>query len=169
MRRGDGEAVRLRRGREADVDDFVRIWQAIWRHGFAAVLGVDANDPRFIIGAAHGEFIPIARDVIVATLGDPVVGFSYRSRAMIEDLWVDPPFQGQGIGRRLLQGVVDAIAADRYQTASLDCLEANVHARRFYEREHWRFACRHTAWSPTLKRYVPRIRYEFDVWRSPRP
>jgi ribosomal-protein-alanine N-acetyltransferase len=161
--------VRIRHGTEADVDDFVRIWQAIWRHSFAQVLAVDASDSRFLMGMMHGQFIPIARDIIVAIRADRVVGFAYRNLAMIEDLWVDPPAQGHGVGRGLLRSAVDAIAADGYRTASLDCLEANTRARQFYEREQWRPAFRHTTWSQSLKRQIPRIRFELDVWRSVRP
>jgi ribosomal-protein-alanine N-acetyltransferase len=129
-------SVLIRHGTEADVDDFVRIWQAIWRHSFARILAVEPNDPRFRMGMAHAEFIPIARDIIVATRAERVVGFAYRNLAMIEDLWVDPLVQGHGIGRGLLRNAVDAIAADGYRTASLDCLEANTRARQFYEREN---------------------------------
>jgi ribosomal protein S18 acetylase RimI-like enzyme len=167
-RRQDRSAL-IRHGTEADVDDFVRIWQAILRHSFAQILAVEPNDPRFRMGMAHAEFIPIARDIIVATRAERVVGFAYRNLAMIEDLWVDPPFQGQGIGRELLRSAAGAIRVDGYRTASLDCLEANTRARRFYEREQWRPAFRHTTWSQSLKRQIPRIRFEFDVWRSVRP
>jgi ribosomal protein S18 acetylase RimI-like enzyme len=160
--------VRIRRGNEADVDDFVRIWQAIWRHSFAQVLAAEPSDLRFLMGMTYEELIPIARDVIVATRADRVVGFAYRNLAMIEDLWVYPAFQGCGIGRTLLRSTVDAIAADGYRTASLTCLEANTRARRFYEREQWRPAFRFTTWSQSLQRPIPRIRFEFDVWRSAR-
>lgn len=161
--------VRIRHGTEADVDDFVRIWQAIWRHSFAQILAADPSDSRFLLGMTHEQLIPIARDIIVATLADRVAGFAYRNLAMIEDLWVDPPAQGRGIGRGLLRSAVDAIAADGYQTASLDCLEANVRARRFYEREQWRPAFRYTTWSQSLERQIPRIRFELDVRQSVGP
>jgi ribosomal-protein-alanine N-acetyltransferase len=167
-RRQDG-GVRIRRGTEADVDDFVHIWQAIWRHSFAQILAVEPTDSRFLMGMTHAQFISIARDVIVATRADRVVGFAYRNLAMIEDLWVDPAVQGHGIGRRLLSSAIHAIAADGYRTAGLDCLEANMRARRFYEREQWRPAFRYTTWSESLQRQIPRIRFEFDVWRSMGP
>lgn len=69
---------------------------------------------------------------------------------MITDLRVDPPFQGNEIGHRLLEAATRAIAADGYRTASLDCLEANGRARRSYEREHWRPAYRHNTWLQSL-------------------
>jgi ribosomal-protein-alanine N-acetyltransferase len=113
----------------------------------------------------RADLIPIARALLVAECGLQVVGFSYRDRAMIEDLWIDPPFQGAGIGRRLLRTQIEAISADRYRTASLECLEANVHARRFYEREGWRPVYRYSRPSPLFHGNIPRIRFEYDVWR----
>lgn len=166
MKRRPPIAAQIRLGTEADIDEFVRIWQAIWRDSFAKILDVDANDPRFLLGMDHGEFIPIARDVIVATLAGRVVGFAHRKLAMIEDLWVEPTFQRRGVGRRLLEASVNAIATDGYRTASLDCLEANSGARRFYERENWRPAFRHVNWSQSLTRHMARIRFEYDIWRT---
>ncbi len=166
VKRRQGAGVRIRHGTEADVDEFVRIWQTIWRHSFAHVLAADPGDSRFLLGMTHQQLIPIARDIIVATLAERVVGFAYHNLAMIEDLWVDPSSQGRGIGRALLRSAVDAIGTDGYRTASLDCLEANIRARRFYEREQWRPAFRYATWSQSLQRQIPRIRFEFDVWRS---
>jgi GNAT superfamily N-acetyltransferase len=161
-------AVGIRRGTEADIDDIVRLSHAIWRHTLAQQLGVGLDQWRMIAGVMRTELIPIARAILVAERGAQVVGFSYRDRAVVEDLWVDPPFQRAGIGPRLLRTQVEAIAADGYRTASLECLEANVHARRFYEREGWRPIYRYSRPSPLFRGDIPRIRYEYDVWRSAR-
>jgi ribosomal-protein-alanine N-acetyltransferase len=161
-------AVRVRHGREGDVDAFVRIWQAIWRDGFAEMLAIDVDDSRFVMGMAHAALIPIARDIIVATLSGRVVGFVYRNLAMIDDLWVDPQVQGRGVGRLLLRRALATIAADGYRTASLDCLEANIRARQFYERQGWRPVFRYAPWSSSLTRGRPRVRFEFDLWRPGR-
>lgn len=165
MSRRDRTALHLRPGTEADVDDFVRIWREIWRHSFAAALDADVNDPRFIYGMEHADLIPVARRTIVALLNGRVVGFCFRDLAHIEDLWVEPATQGQGVGRELLAAAGRAIAADGYRTATLDCIEANAAARRFYEREGWRPALRFLTWSNSLTRHLPRIRFEYDVWR----
>jgi len=159
----------IRSGTEADIGEVVDISERIWRHSLAQVLGVDAESWSNIAGPLHAELIPIARALLLATLGSRVVGFSYRNRAVIEDLWVDPPFQGVGIGPRLLWTQINAIAADGYRTASLDCLEANIGARRFYEREGWRPVYRYSRPSQAFRRNIPRIRFEYDVWRRSRP
>lgn len=165
MKHIDRPLLRLRAGTEADVDDFIRIWRAIWRHSFAAALEADVNDSRFIYGMEHADLLPVARRTIVAMRNRRVVGFCFRDLAHIEDLWVDPVAQGQGVGRELLDAAVSAIAEERYRTATLDCIEANAAARRFYEREGWRPAFRFFTWSRSLTRHLPRIRFEFDICR----
>ncbi len=165
MKRGTATAVRIRSGTEADVDEFIRISHAIWRHSLAQVLGVDVDQWLMIAGTLHAQLIPVARAMLVAILASRVVGFSYRNCAMIEDLWIDPPFQREGIGPQLLSAAVEAIAADGYGTAMLECLETNVHARRFYEREGWRPVYRYSRASRLFRREIPRIRFEYDVWR----
>jgi ribosomal-protein-alanine N-acetyltransferase len=161
-------AAQIRSGTEADIDEIIRLSHAIWRHSLAQQLGVGVEQWPAIAGIMHAELIPIARAIMVARCGRQIVGFSYRDRAMIEDLWIDPPLQGSGIGPQLLRAQIDAIAGDGYRTASLDCLEANVHARRFYEREGWRPAYRYSRASPLFHRDIPRIRFEYDVWRLER-
>jgi ribosomal-protein-alanine N-acetyltransferase len=161
-------AVRIRPGTEADIAEIIRLSDAIWRHSVAKMLGIDLHHWPAIAGIMHAELIPIARAILVAARGSDVVGYSYRDSAMIEDLWVDPAFQGTGVGPQLLRAQVEAIAASGYRTASLECLEANVHARRFYEREGWRPVYRYSRPSPLFHRDIPRIRFEYDVWRPGR-
>jgi ribosomal protein S18 acetylase RimI-like enzyme len=162
-------AVRIRPGTEADIDEIVRLSLAIWRHTLARQLGAGIDQWSVISGMMRAELIPIARTILVVAHGQQIAGFSYRDRAMIEDLWVDPPFQGRGIGPQLLRAQIEAIAADGYRTASLECLEANVHARRFYEREGWRPIYRYSRASPLFHGDIPRVRFEYDIWRLGRP
>jgi len=165
MKRRGTMAVQIRSGTEADVDELVRISHAIWRHSVAKMLGLDVNHWPMIAGIMRAELIPISHAILVAARGSQAIGYSYRNGAMIEDLWVDPPFQGARIGSQLLRAQVETIAAGGYRTASLECLEVNVHARRFYEREGWRPVYRYSRASPLFHGDIPRIRFEYDVWR----
>jgi len=169
VKRAAAAAVHIRPGIEADIDGIIRLSHAIWRHSVAKMLGIDVHHWPAIAGIMHAELIPIARAILVAARGRQLAGYSYRDGAMIEDLWVDPAFQGTGVGPQLLRAQVEAIAANGYRTASLECLEANVHARRFYEREGWRPVYRYSRPSPIFHRDIPRIRFEYDVWRPGRP
>lgn len=161
-------AIQIRRGTEADIDEIIRFSHAIWRHTLAQQLRVGVEQWPMVAGVMRVELIPIVRAILVAACGLQVAGFSYRDGAMIEDLWIDPSFQGAGIGPQLLRVQIEAVAAAGYRTASLECLEANVRARRFYEREGWRPVYRYSRASPLFHGAIPRIRYEYDVWRLAR-
>ena len=52
-------------------------------------------------------------------------------------LFVDPEFQGRGIGRELLGHAVDVARERGFPSATLVTAVANARARRFYEREGW--------------------------------
>jgi ribosomal-protein-alanine N-acetyltransferase len=161
-------AIRIRRGSEADIDEIIGFSHATWRHTLAQQLGVGVEQWAMIAGVMRVELTPIARAILVATRGSQIVGFSYRDGATIEDLWIDPPFQGAGIGPQLLRVQIEAMAADGYRAASLECLKANLRARRFYEREGWRPVYQCSRASPLFRGAIPRVRYEYDVWRLAR-
>jgi GNAT superfamily N-acetyltransferase len=85
--------------------------------------------------------------VWVATRDDAVIGFATWSPSQDEDatertadvgaIYLDPPVVGQGIGRRLLEHVVDELTASGFTDATLWVLRSNDRARRFYERVGW--------------------------------
>lgn len=66
------------------------------------------------------------------------VNFENRAGVVhVSYLFVDPEFQGRGLGREMLGRAVD-VARDRgFPTATLVTAVANARARRFYEREGW--------------------------------
>src|SRR5262245_501941 len=103
-------AIRIRRGTEADIDDMVHLSHTIWRHSLAQQIGAGVDQWSIIAPLMRAELIPIARAILVAECKGRVAGFSYRDRALVEDLWVDPPFQRAGIGTRLLRAILASIA-----------------------------------------------------------
>ena len=86
-------------------------------------------------------------DVIVARLGERVVGFAYvgpgaesstdPGTGHIYSLHVDPDLHRQGVGRRLLDETMHRFAAAGNTTATLWVVTDNHPARRFYERLGW--------------------------------
>ncbi len=84
----------------------------------------------------------------VAIDGDAVVGMAIwspsrdedatESTADLEAIYLDPDFIGQGLGRTLMQRVVDDIAQAGFTEATLWVLGTNERARRFYEAAGWR-------------------------------
>lgn len=57
--------------------------------------------------------------------------------AHVPYLFVDPEFQGHGIGRELLARAVEAARAAGFARATLVTAAANTRAQLFYEREGW--------------------------------
>ena len=72
---------------------------------------------------------PIARTLVYED-GGVVKGFARLQGSEIEKLYVDPFFQGQGVGAALLRQAVKGLARP-----FVWALEKNVRALRFYERE----------------------------------
>lgn len=74
----------------------------------------------------------------VAEAGDRVLGYAWFTRTWLDDLYVDPAHQGQGVGAALL----DLVKARHPRGFSLWVFEQNLPARAFYaarglvEREH---------------------------------
>ncbi len=67
--------------------------------------------------------------VTVAEAGGAIVGFIATRGEWVEQLYLDPKWSGRGIGTRLLDYATESMAA-----VMLHCFQANLGARRFYER-----------------------------------
>lgn len=164
MKDGLKSALRLRPGRESDLDDVVRIWRDLWRESYAGYFNAGVDETPWMDDIWH-EFLPVMRCFLIAEIDSRVVGFTHRDGALVEDLWVDPEFCSHGIGPLLLDRQLRAMAADGYRTASLFCLEVNSRARRFYEREGWRPMLRQMRESPNGRPPFWLMRYEYDLDR----
>jgi ribosomal protein S18 acetylase RimI-like enzyme len=70
---------------------------------------------------------------VVAERASTVLGYAAVTCAHLENLYIDPPAQGQGVGAVLLREVERRLAAS-FDVVTLRCLHANSEARRFYDR-----------------------------------
>ena len=77
----------------------------------------------------------------VAEIDGQLAGFvNFENRegvAHVSYLFVDPGFQGRGIGREMLTRAVGAATRAGFSNATLLTATANSRARAFYEREGW--------------------------------
>ena len=88
--------------------------------------------------AAQGDFSPealLAKPVLVAEAGDRVVAFAMLipkgELAWLDDLWVEPPWIGRGVGSKLFEA---AAARARELGARRMEWEAELNAVGFYEK-----------------------------------
>jgi len=63
---------------------------------------------------------------------DPVFGTLSESKSEIKHLFIDPEYQGQGLGRRLLFAGFEQLAKDGYETTDLAVTKDNKPAIAFY-------------------------------------
>src|SRR5262245_26721733 len=94
-------------------------------------------------------------EVQVAETDDRVVGFASLSATFLDHLYVHPDAQGGGLGKALL----DWAKQQRPEGLELWLFQANVGARRFYERHGFRLA-ELTDGSENMER-VPDARYVY--------
>ncbi|MCC0029491.1 MAG: GNAT family N-acetyltransferase [Brucellaceae bacterium] len=81
----------------------------------------------------------------------------------IADLWVDPPYQGQGVGTALLARALEDIRGDEHAVAEINTHERNTGAIRLYERTGFRIYRRGADWSQGLQRDIPKVYMRMDM------
>ena len=119
--------VTLRRAAPADSDAIAAIHIAARREAmpWLAVVHTDEETRAWVAGIV----LP-AQDVRVADVDGRVVGYAARDGAELNDLYVDPAWQGRGVGTALLHAAMAASPDELW----LWTFQRNAAARRFYER-----------------------------------
>jgi GNAT superfamily N-acetyltransferase len=126
----------------------VRSWQAAYR-GLIAQEYLDSLTPevwasRYTFGRM-GIRLP---STLVAVDGATICGLATTGLCRDEDLsnfgeliaiYVDPAYMRAGVGRLLITAARERLRGVGVIAASLWVLDGNLRARRFYERDGWRF------------------------------
>ncbi len=113
----------IRKYQEIDIHDVLRIWltASIKAHDF-----VDASFWESQIENMRNIYIP-ASDVFVFEKNSKIVGFYAIHEDNLAALFVAPEFQGQGIGKQLLEH-----AKNRRLTLTLLVYKENITSYQFY-------------------------------------
>jgi len=148
---------------EADRDAVGLVGFAAWRAG-------DAFDAAYlnshVIEQVRGEFESFAKsptgDVIVAEVDSVVVGWGACDAKPhhISDLWVDPNWQGSGIGKALILHFLDRMRAEGLPLATIDTHARNRNAIGLYERCGFQIVWRGMEYSDIMKVELEKVKLE---------
>ena len=94
----------------------------------------------------------------VGLLDGLIVGIGARevTDSDISDLWVDPAFEGRGVGSALLTSLEAEATAAGHEVVTLSVLSDNKHAFAFYRRRNYVVLRRSVEYSPILGIDVPK-------------
>ncbi len=122
-----------------------RVFDAAWREAYQGIIPGVALD-RMLSRRGPGWWrstIGRGRPLVVLDIGETVVGYvSYgrcRDRALdaegeIDEIYLDPAYQGLGYGTRLFRAVRNDLADRDVPRVAVWSLTENARARSFYER-----------------------------------
>jgi ribosomal protein S18 acetylase RimI-like enzyme len=144
----------LRDATAADAAAFCAVRHRAWQEAYAGLMPARVLT-EMDIGAAYAGWWPFLRlrpsrrhSAIVAGKTGTVVGLAVSGPTRDEDLdrsingelnllYVDPTAKGLGLGKRLLVAAMDRLRENGFEDLRLWVLQANAHARSFYERNGW--------------------------------
>jgi ribosomal protein S18 acetylase RimI-like enzyme len=143
--------VLIREGRETDIEGIARAHVQGWRESYKSFLtpealaGLSVEERVQLWQRALAEPEPRARLLVAEAEDGEIVGFirggpiqveaadRLGAEAEIFAIYLLDKIKRQGIGRRLMRGVFDHLAAHGLRSVGLWVLKANRPARRFYE------------------------------------
>ncbi|WP_269085566.1 GNAT family N-acetyltransferase [Agrobacterium tumefaciens] len=155
--------LKLRQMNKADRDAVGFVGFAAWRAGEA----FDASYlDSHVIERVRGEFQNFAKsptgDVVVAEMDGVVVGWGACDAKPhhISDLWVDPTWQGKGIGKALIVHFLDRMRAEGLPLATIDTHARNRAALGLYERCGFQIVWRGMEYSDIMKVELEKVKLE---------
>lgn len=146
----------MRAATPLDAAAVAEVWLRAWDSALASVARAHTDDE--VRGWVRDILLP-GKGVQVAVVGGRIAGLLATSPGWVDQLYVDPLFQGRGVGTALL----DQAKAAEPEGLQLWTFQVNSGARRFYER-HGFAAAEFTDGAANEER-TPDVRY---IWR-PQP
>ncbi|MFB7368253.1 GNAT family N-acetyltransferase [Streptomyces sp. NPDC056222] len=143
----------VRRSVDSDAAAMAEVWLRSFTAALPSVRRAHTDDQ---VRSWIGEVVVPRQDAWVATVGGSVVGMMVLDGEDLDQLYLDPAWQGQGIGGRLVHQAKQRCPAG----LALWTFQVNEPARRFYE-PHGFVAAECTDGHRNEER-EPDIRY---VWR----
>lgn len=119
-----------------------------------------------VIERVRGEFETFAKEtdcaVVVADIDGTVVGWGACAGEpdYISDIWIDPAYQGRGIGRILVEHFLKQMRDASISVAKIATHAKNVNAIRAYERCGFKVVWQGSQWSESMKVELQKVRLE---------
>jgi GNAT superfamily N-acetyltransferase len=139
----EGEVV-IRTATGDDLDGIVRVGHETWRATYEPIAGpefVEMGLAKWWTGDAVIPGIRVGRTLVADDAGTVVGMASYGSQddeLVLWKLYVLPAHQGRGLGRRLLDEVVERASRLGHAQLHVSYIEGNDQAGRFYQRNGFR-------------------------------
>lgn len=147
-----------RNAREDDVEVLAEIGFRAWEKAMEAI--GEMADMR---GSAREAFVNFTRSswltiTVVEHLG-AVAGWAAREHLdeLISDFWIDPQYQGQGLGRALLEEVEAEILRQGFEKVRIETHAQNNEAIGFFEKHGYAIHWLSVAYSPKIDRDVQSV------------
>ncbi|WP_313617860.1 GNAT family N-acetyltransferase [Agrobacterium sp.] len=123
------------------------------------------HDPAVIarVQDKFSEFAAKAHcDIAVVEIDGEIAGWGARDGEPnhISDLWVDPNWQGRGLGRALVEHFLEKMRAVGISTATISTHARNVAAIRLYQRCGFEIVWQGQQWSDSMKVELEKVRLE---------
>lgn len=148
----------IRGARADDAVELAAVGKRAWESavaGWVDVALLRANAERAFADFTRRAYLTID----VAEQGGQITAWAARENLdnHITDLWVDPVWQGQGFGTRLLEKLETEIDAQGYDQVTIETHAQNAHAIGFLKRHGYSINWMTAAWSPQLDRDVDTV------------
>lgn len=123
-----------------DRADWARLWEGylafyetvlpgdVYDSTFTRMLGGDARDYNCLVADTGGQLVGLTHFLFHRH------GWKVEEVCYLQDLYADPAVRGQGVGRKLIEGVYAAADAAGAPTVYWLTQDFNVTARRLYDR-----------------------------------
>jgi ribosomal protein S18 acetylase RimI-like enzyme len=135
--------VTVRPADTGDIDGVQRVARRAWREAYSGVLPEEALDEmldvHYSAEVLDGTIESDERDLIVAEDDETTVGYASGGPSDVDvegelSIYLDPDWWGEGLGKRLLDRVIEDLAAQDVERIEESVLAENEVGNAFYEK-----------------------------------
>ncbi|TCV72507.1 ribosomal-protein-alanine N-acetyltransferase [Neorhizobium sp. R1-B] len=148
----------IRNAREDEVDTLAEVGFRAWEKAMISI--GEMTDMRESAFSAFQNFTHSSwLTITIVEQGGNVAGWAAREKLdeLISDFWIDPAFQGQGLGKLLLEEIEAQIVHQGFEVARVETHARNTEAVGFFEKHGYSVNWLTVAYSPKIDRDVQSV------------